>query len=517
MTDPVKSCVNCPSFLATGPEHVSKFKKSIGAPMCAKYGHALGKPGLPATQADKLQRHFANNCDSYGDERPPLPVGIKLHVAMPDMEARKVAADDFKKDNCRTCASCTKFVREDIVADELGWTSGLCAAKGKLILSNRQIKEADGCEYREFGPVRSTTTNIHLLPEYESAFQLNVDPVRSYFKNKDEFVDPVDYETDREVTEEHVAAGIRAWRAIPDPDGSGREAFLPIFRVDFFSDEEQMKIPRTGDGEHPELYVDHFGGAYLAAVAWTELDETPALWGEAGTGKTELFRYLAWLMCLPFERISITASTEVDDLAGKMRYTDGKGTWFQYGRVPRAWTKPCVMVIDEPNVGPVDVFQFCRPMFDNSKQLVLDMNEAENLPRHDDCYVGVAMNPAWDTKNVGALPISDADANRLFHVFIEIPPMSLEREIIANRVRIDGWEISDLQLDMVMNIAVELRELAKDNTLPVTWALRPQIKVARALRWFDPITAYRRAVGDYLEPEAQDVLLDVVKSHVEGI
>lgn len=513
MTDPFKSCRTCPSFLQPD-EAVTAFRKSIGSPMCGRYGHVLGKPGGSPRQTDKLATYFANKCDAYGEPRPPEPHEKRLTVAMPLMDHRQPAADPNLRDMCRSCASCKKFVAEETVASDLGWTSGLCSAKGKLILSNQQVYEARDCSYREFGTVMRSTAGIALLPEYEDAFQLNVDPIRAYFKNKGEVQEPHEYPSDKPVSDEEAESGIRAWRRVPDPAGSGNESFLPIYRIDFFDEVEQAKIPRTGDDEHPEMYVDHFGGVYLATVAWSELDETPAAWGEAGVGKTELFRHLAWLMCLPFERISITGQTELDDLAGKMRFNQERGTYFQYGRLPLAWAKPCVCVLDEPNVGPPDVWQFCRPLTDNSKQMVLDMNEGERIKRHDDCYLGMAMNPAWDVKNVGAMPIGDADARRLFHVFIELPPESLEKEIIINRVKLDGWELDIVRLDTIMAIAKDLRAYSKDDTLPITWGVAQNIKVARALRWFEPITAYRRAVGDYLEPEAQQVLLDAVRAHI---
>ena len=513
MSDAFKSCRTCPSFLQPD-EAVTAFRKSIGSPMCGKYGHVLGKPGGSPKQTDKLAVYFANKCDSYGLPRPPEPFEKRLTVAMPIIDHRQPAADPANRDMCRSCASCRKFVAEETVASDLGWTSGLCSAKGKLILSNQQVYEARDCSYREFGTVMRSTAGIMLLPEYEDAFQLNVDPVRAYFKNKGDVQEPHEYPSDKDVTDEEAEAGVRAWRLVPDPAGSGNETFLPIYRIDFFTEEEQAKIPRSGDDEHPEMYVDHFGGVYLAAVAWTELDETPAAWGEAGVGKTELFRHLAWLMCLPFERISITGASEIDEIAGKMLYSPELGTYFQYGRLPRAWAKPCVCVIDEWNVGPVEVQQFVRPLTDNSKQMVLDMNEGERIKRHDDCYLGFAMNPAWDVKNVGAMPIGDADARRLFHVFIELPPESLEKEIIVNRVKLDGWELDITRLDTIMAIAKDLRALSKDDTLPITWGVAQNIKVARAFRWFEPITAYRRAIGDYLEPEAQNVLLDAVRAHI---
>lgn len=519
MTDPTPfvpspSCLNCPSYLSEA-ETVRVFRKSVGSPMCGRYGHVLGKPGLPDAQADRLAKHFAKNCPSFGEPLPTTPVEQRYQVTLPDPDAMSagLSADMSQKAAVSACSTCQLFIPSFVVADDFGWTAGLCSAKGKLILNNRLVFEARNCEYRMFGPVRRTTTGMHLLPEYEDAFSFNTDPVVQYFKNKDNRVEPHEYPTDREVTEEEKTSGIRAWRKITDPDGSGNEVFLPIYEISYFSEAEQAKIPRSGDDEHPELYVDHFGGTYLAAVTWTELDETPALWGEAGTGKTELARYMAWLMCLPFERISITGQTELDDLAGKMRFTQERGTYFQYGRLPIAWSKPSVIIIDEPNVGPPDVWQFLRPLTDNSKQLVLDVNEGERIKRHSDCYMMMAMNPAWDAKNVGTLQIGDADASRLFHVFIDLPPAKLEREIIKARVHLDGWDIPENLLDMIMNIAVEIRAACAEETLPISWAIRPQIKVARALRWFDPITAYRRAVGDYLEPEAQQIILDFVRAH----
>jgi MoxR-like ATPase len=465
------------------------------------------KPG----QGDKLATFYAKECDSFGEPLPPVPVEERLKVALPDYP-EVVSAD--AQANCSSCGMCSNFVRDDVVAKELGWTAGLCAVKGKLVLANRQTIEARGCDYRQYGKIRESTMGVHLLPEFEDAFQLNSDPVKAYFKTKRTIVLPEDYPSDREVSAEDKEQGIRAWRRVTDPDGSGNEAFLPIYGDWIFDANELAKIPRAGDDEHPELYVDHFGGVYMAAIAWTELDETPALWGEAGTGKTELYRHLAYLMHLPFERISITGSTELDDLAGKMHYSPEKGTYFSYGRLPRAWTKPCVICIDEPNVGQPDVWQFLRPLTDNSKQLVLDQNNGEAIKRHQDCYMGMAMNPAWDPKNVGTAQIGDADARRLWHIFLELPPEVLEREIIANRVALDGWEIDKERLDTIMAIAGELRGLIKDGTLPITWGLAQQIKVARASRWFDMVVSYRRAIGDYLEPDALEVLLDVVRANV---
>lgn len=515
MTDINQSCASCPSFLRP-EETTSKFKKSIGAPMCARYGFILGKPGLTKLQEDRLQRAVAKGCEGYGKPMPPMPERYDHFVVMPDPDARRELDDgNPSKEACKTCATCRNYVSDMRVNDELGWSAGICAARGKLLMPTRLTYEARYCEFRHIGKVRQSTQGLSLLPEFEDAFNLTADPIKSYFRSKDNFVDPREWVSEKDVSDEDKSHGIRAWRSIKDPEGTGNEVFLPIYDRSYFSPEEWEKVPKTGDDEHPELYIDHMGAVYKCAVHWTELDETPALWGQAGTGKTELFRHIAWLMCLPFERISITDRTEIDELAGKMLYTPEKGTYFHYGRLSKAWQKPCVICLDEPNVGPDEVWQFVRPITDNSKQLVIDMNEGEELDRNTDCYLGLAMNPAWDPKNVGTKVISDADARRLMHIYMELPPPELEKEIIRNRVKLDGWEIDDERLEAIMSIAEDLRKLCDDQTLPITWGIAQQIKVARASRWFDMLTAYRMAGGDFLEPQAQEVLLDQVKAGIE--
>lgn len=511
MSTPPKSCLDCPSLIPA--DDASFFRKSIGVPVCARYGNPLGRINSPQSEVQALARHFAESCADHGRARPAAPdwSKIRFQVTLPDPATLGVPKQAPELVN--SCAGCKFFVREDIVVQELGWAAGMCSAKGRLLLANRYTLEARNCDDKDFGQVRTDTTGLTYLPEYEGGFGVGAEAVAAHV-NSGPFVDPAEYETDRPVDEKD-AHKIRAWRRIADPV-SGNEVFLPIFRRDYFKPEIQDLIPSTGDDEHPEDYVDHGFYVYKVAVLWMELDETPAFWGKAGTGKTEFFRHMAYLMQAPFYRFSITGSTELDDLAGKMHYTEGVGTHFEKGRLVKAWESACVMVVDEPNAGPPDVWQFLRPMTDNSKQLVLDQSNGERSTRDLDCYLGMAMNPAWDILNVGTQPIGDADANRLMHLYVELPPETLEKEIITKRCSHDGWDIPAATLNMVMAIAKDVRALTDTGTLPISWAIRPQIKVSRALRWFDPLTAYKMASADYLEPQQQQILLDVVKTHIEG-
>jgi MoxR-like ATPase len=513
--NPGASCLNCPSYL-TPAESVNFFNRSIGTAVCARYGKPMARMSSSDKEKETLAKEFATKCVSYGVPRPAVANWneAKFQVMLPDPTV--LGRPPHDQDLVNTCQTCENFVRDSAVVSEVGWSSALCAAKGKLLLANRYTFEARNCEDRSLGTPRNTTTGMTFIPEYDDAFMGASDPTRLYMKQKATRIEPELYPTDKPVSPADEKRGIRAWRAITDPE-TDNTVYLPIYRIDFFDEETQKLIPRSGDDEHPEDYVDHGGYTYKVAVLWTELDETPAFNGRAGTGKTEFFRHMAYLMCLPFRRISITASTELDDIAGKMLFDPTKGTYFHKGRLVDAWSSPGVCVVDEPNAGQPDVWQFIRPMTDNSKQLVVDAG-TDKMPidRDLDCYVGMAMNPAWDPLNTGLQEMGDADSNRLMHFSIELPPPALEREIIEVRCRHDDFFISKEQLDFIMAVAEDIRAMTSltNQTLPITWGVRPQLKVARALRWFDAKTAYRMAIADFLEPVKQELMMDVVRTHL---
>lgn len=507
-----RSCSDCPSMLPPAAQgRPGVYGKSLGVNVCGRYGKVLGRPGDPDAQTAFMQR-TAEGCSAYMVPADGITWKRDFTVALPDPTVLASTPDPTSQSAVTNCTMCKNYTKPATVVTELGWPTGMCRAKGELILQNHTVEAAMGCEYRDFGSPRDEINNLIFLEEYKEGFFTKSEEKKLATKALDQ-QDPREYPTDAEVGEKQQAAGVRAYRRVVNPDNEDQAVLMPIFRDDFFEPEDLALIPRAGDDGNPELYVDHFGGLYTLIVAWLYLDETPAVVGPAGTGKTELFRYAAWLMNVPFRRISITASSELDDLAGKMKYSPEKGTYYEYGRLPRAWQSPGVLCLDEPNTGPPEVWQFIRPLTDNAKQLALDMNEGEIIKRSDGCYLGMAMNPDWDIINSGAQPLADADANRLLHMWVGLPTEAVERSIIKRRVQLDGWEMTEQQIDMVIKIAKELRDLIANHTLQASWAIRPQIKVARALRWFDPVTAYRRALGDSLPPETRDTILTVVRSH----
>lgn len=509
--DREKSCADCPMMEVASGGQVSCRVKKI--PL------TFPSWGLKA-QEIALQKQ-AKDCPWHGYRRLPNelpPASDRLPVIFPVGRAKVLpVVPRLSGSRPVSCYSCKHFVTSDDMNRAHSallppTISGVCGAKGLPIPLGEDNEIAGDCLNYEYGnfPVEGLPA-ILFTPEYSEKYLTRNIKEKSSTHLPEGF-DPLTYPTELKVEALHSDNGVRAWVGISDPKTSNK-VYLPIYDRKFFPSQEQAKIPNSDDETLPGDYVDHAGLVFKIAVAWMELDETPALIGEAGNGKTEILRHLAWIMQVPFERITITASSEIDDLAGKFVFEDGE-TVFKYGRLARAWGKVNVVCLDEPNTGPNDVLQFIRPLIDNSKQLVLDQNKGEQIFRNDGCYLGLAMNPAFDYRNIGANQMADADNSRLLHIDVPLPPEHVERKIIIDRLKAkDGWTLPDELLSPLMSIASTLRQMSKDGEVPFSWGIRVQIKVARLLRWFDFHDAFLMAMGSSVDPETQDKIIAVVKSN----
>lgn len=536
------TCQSCPSF---APEYkqTTTIGHPITGPVCLKKLIPIGRPGV--IPQDKAGKDIASKCDKFGR---PIQIADSARESAPEYVVafpEIVTEPEFQPERVHDCTDCKFYAGPRATETKTGWEGGFCRAKGALILTDRLEKYAAGCSeksYTDWNPLSVSypaqsevdAWPFQSLPEYTAKVAAN-SPVAILKASKEGRVDPREYPTDKPISPKAESLGIRAWRRIRDQAEFGPDVFLPIFDLHKINAEklsgnwnmeiELSKVPQAGDPEKPERYIDHNNFVYRVVVMWTRLEQTPALWGPAGVGKTELFRYMAYLMQLPFERISITGSSELDDLAGKMMYSPERGTFWQNGRIPKAWAKPNILCIDEPNVGPPDVWQFLRPLTDNSKQLVLDQNKGERITAHDAAYLGMAMNPAWDPRNVGAMELGDADGSRLMHIHMGLPPYEVETAIILENLlddrpkKMDPADAAEEDkrdaetVKTLMKVAKDLRALSEERTIPISWGIRNQIKVARLrkyMRWAD---AFRAGVVDSLEPIQGEAIMTAVRSH----
>lgn len=540
-----RSCEGC-IFFVKPAEAKDTAGKVFGASVCAKLKVALDRPDWDDRTRQVSLEQKAGACSEYTpasgysayQKKKAVTgefLGFPGFIKVGSKNAA-VVAEQFKPEEVTSCNNCSSFINQAQVGYATGWGTHGCAAKGALITGRNLTEIARNCEIRSLRTGGSATMtdlklsdNLRRYPFDTSPYVekpssgdrlLNTEPesTPAPIVSKFTWIEPTEYPTDKPVTPEDEVEGIRAWRKMHNPQDQNIYTYLPIFDISRFSEEDQELIPRTGQDEHPELYQDYGHNVYTLSVLWMEMDETPVAWGEPGVGKTELFRHMAWLMCAPFERISIKETTEISELEGTTQLVMDPGTGtqitkFEYGRVPKAWSRACVMCVDEPNVGPPAVWHFLRPLTDNSKQLVIDAADSRIVKRHLFCFPGMAMNPDWDPRNEGANTIAAADRSRISHIYMELPPEKIEMQIIAQRVSLEGdWTLSDEHLRQMMVIAKTIRENCKSGAIPGNWGIRDQIKVAKALRWFQPAQAYRIAAADGYAPEVGQLILAAVNT-----
>lgn len=513
----VPSCATCPSAMSD-LQLRSATGKGFGGAGCAKKMLPLNLPIAPQKVRDRTAQHIAKNCDEYG--KPSEGIDPLASEAAIEWGPVFLPAPNPKVGppplggRVTTCQGCAHFVGASEVADATDWQSGACLAKGKLLLIDRLSKYARGCD--KSAPLdRSNPGSLDLVkmwfPEYTRRFG---EKDKEKMAAKQRSTDPLHWPTDREVTGADKELGIRAWRKLEDPEGFGQPVYFPVMDPSAFTPEELTLIPRTGDREHPEIYHDHSGAVYELAVNWMCLNQTTAVWGPPGAGKTELGRHMAWLGATPYHRIQITDTSEVDDLVGTTQYSKERGTHFIYGRLPEFWQRPGVIGLDEPNLGPPAVWQAVRPLTDNSQEMVLDMAPGHpKIPRHKLCFFAMFLNPAWGLLNVGTQTIGDADQRRLLHMWMDLPPEDVEKQIITDHCMVlDQWN-PKAHLDSTMKIAQDIRLMVDEGRLPVTWGVASTIKVTRLLRYYPPMKAYKMAVLNYLDPVVAQPVVDAIMSY----
>ncbi len=525
-----QTCVTCPSAVTgkVAADHFGVSSVEAGSYIfCSRFGHVLGDHN---GMREGLAERYGASCPSHGKPVPttldaaPLP-GV-VYEPRPDLLTVLPASQ-----RPTFCGDCTK-------KDDSGITA--CAATGNLLFNTKQTETAQACSFGAIGnpnavvgnrlaewtttPVALSATRVNDSGQTGSALK---PPTKASTKatvpSAPIILEPTNYNSDAKVSPDHAAKGIQAWRRVTSP--KGQDHFLPIFRTDFFSEEEQAKIPKSGaDYGDPSLYIDHDDILVEFAVQSYTKDLNLVFIGEPGTGKTEGARYIAWQLNAPFDRITYTEDTDPDDVLGFFHFgeyeameADGTvvtktGTYLKVGALPKMWQTPGVKLSDEPNLPCEAIVQTYRSMNDSSRVLTVS---GQKFIRHDYCFHVMAMNPHYDFRNIGAKPMASADSRRLtFHLMT--PPTEAQIKDILQRaiLTLDGVAIKEDVMKVIIDAGKDLRDMTKNNLLPDFWTTSQEVKVARLVPDFGLVGAYRRAYFNYIDPAIADLAVTAVKSHI---
>lgn len=497
-----------------------------GVDYCSKKHLPLGRPNMPPEQRTEVKVMFGKSCDVRDD--PPLPsnkikgqptslIGTPTVFPTPRPDGVLAPAD---------CSQCHHYLDPGEVQKYWGWEMGGCLAKGILIPTRQVTQTARDCGFGVHNAADLHQAAIdpeegfNLLPVYGSATViLKTNAATSSISPQP---DPSVFMGDRAATAEDEAKGIRCWRKFEHPTAENKAAvWWPVFEPywEGFTDLERESIPQTGGSNHPELYVDHQNLMYYVGAAYANR-RSPVLIGQAGTGKTEFFRYAAWLCQMPYTRIPITSSSSNDDLMGKYLVTVDEGshqsvTDFALGALPKLWERAGIVCIDEPNLGPKEVVERVRPLIDSDELLSLIEDLGQNLPRNEFRFLGFAMNPSWDLRYQGTNDMNEADLGRMAPFEVDYPEPNVERSILCNVCNANGFDITNEDLDLVMAMTEDMREASAPITgsLGFSWGMRIMIGVALGMKYYTLTEAVRFALADRLDPDEKATVMAFAKTH----
>ena len=508
-----KSCQSCPSFL-NPTEARQKFGRSIGSSMCGRYGYVLEKPGSSNNLQAMLA--FAEDCDSWGNAMPATPVSFRPKVSTVDESILEAGPTGQVVGSCHACQHA---VKHGTVMDEWGWPLPLCTAKGTLIFN--PTEENKGCQWASAGPTQERLNTVALRHEFSDGFMVNAKAAfEALVENGNLNIEPTTYTSDAEVAPEDAADGIRAWRKLTCPFGTGKEIYLPIFDSSEngpFTEAERHQIPQTAGPHMPELYVDYGHLVWRFAVEEWMLGQTLLIQSFPGLGKTELAFYLGWLMQMPVTRLFFTDSIEWDDVFGKPGFSPEEGTFWMDGRFTASVRRPGIILVDEPNMAKSEIVATLRTTTELDPTIYLDAGYARDdgervkleVKPHKYNFRIWAANPAWDPRNIGTKELAAADISRISPSYLGYPPMEVEREIIRSQVmELDGFEVPDEVLTDLLKVSEDIRAASDAQDFPGTWGIRENVKVARKLAWYPFVEAFRMATLNYYEPETAAFIID---------
>ena len=168
----------------------------------------------------------------------------------------------------------------------------------------------------------------------------------------------------------------------------------------------------------------------------------PHLMGETGCGKSQMYQQIAARINFPFVRVNMDSHLTRADIVGTTKLmADENGhsqTRFIDGLIPYALKMPCILLIDELDLGDPEIMPVLQPVFEGNGMRLLE-DRGRHVAQHPNCFIGSTGNTnlLGDDKQVYLNTHEQSGATRdriAYYIHMPYLPADEEYEVITARV-----------------------------------------------------------------------------------
>ncbi|MDG7007184.1 MAG: CbbQ/NirQ/NorQ C-terminal domain-containing protein [Nitrososphaerota archaeon] len=186
--------------------------------------------------------------------------------------------------------------------------------------------------------------------------------------------------------------------------------------------------------------------------------------GGVVTHNTHIVYMVAKMAGLPLWEINCGLQTSVYDLFGKFVGL-GRENWID-GLIVSWCRHGGILYLDEANMMKQDIATRLNPILDTRGHMVLTEKDNEVIPRHQNGYVIISMNP-YSAEFAGTKPLNAAFRRRM-SVWVDFDYLSVGPKISQQEVKMiaDRANIPVNVSERMVRVAAEMRKRYKNGDLP---------------------------------------------------